>query len=116
LLRLLGGAHVVVGSRLHALILAHRLARPAIAISFDRKVDAHMADFASANLLFDIRSLDVARLSESFDTVVHNSRQLSMELARKVEQCQRPLEDQYDALCALANRSSVRTLDLREER
>jgi polysaccharide pyruvyl transferase WcaK-like protein len=82
----LSACDVVVASRLHGVILSHLAARPVLAISFDRKVDAHLEDFAQGDLRLDIRTVSAASLRTCFDdmlarraTVVQRLRELRTE-------------------------------------
>lgn len=63
---ILAAGDVVVASRLHGVILSHLAARPVLAISFDRKVDAHLEDFGQVDLRLDIRTVSTESLQGRF--------------------------------------------------
>ncbi|WP_092666979.1 polysaccharide pyruvyl transferase family protein [Agrococcus carbonis] len=48
------GARAVVSMRLHACLLAHRLTRPTIGLSYDRKVNAHFAQLGRESWLLPL--------------------------------------------------------------
>jgi polysaccharide pyruvyl transferase WcaK-like protein len=54
LLRTLSGLDAIVTSRLHGIILSHVLGKPAAALSYDRKVRAHMNDMGQEAYCMDI--------------------------------------------------------------
>ncbi len=58
LLSSLRSCHVVIASRLHAVILAHRLACPVVALSFDRKVNAQMSQAGQDAFCMDIHTFE----------------------------------------------------------
>jgi len=51
---------VVITSRLHGIILAHVLGKPAAALSYDRKVREHMKDMGQESYCLDIDSPELA--------------------------------------------------------
>jgi polysaccharide pyruvyl transferase WcaK-like protein len=84
----------VVTSRLHGVILAHVLHRPCVAISFDRKVDAHMEDMGQSRFRLDIRRFDARELSETFARLEGERVEVEGELAERVAAVRGALDDQ----------------------
>jgi polysaccharide pyruvyl transferase WcaK-like protein len=86
---------VVFATRLHGVILAHRLGVPAIAVSYDRKVDAHMALAGQEEYCLPIRGLTSAALVERFERLAGDLRGQRDHLARVVGRFRDDLETQY---------------------
>jgi polysaccharide pyruvyl transferase WcaK-like protein len=101
LLATLAGCGLVVASRLHGVILAHRLGIPTLAISFDRKVDAHMEDVGQSRFCLDIRKVDCAGLLRDFATLESSAAAMRQQLLAYVDARQKPLAKQYDILASL---------------
>lgn len=108
LLDALATCDLVVASRLHGVILAHRLVLPTLAISFDRKVAAHMGDVGHTQFCLDIRRFDRAGLQASFEELTARAGQLSAELQAFLDRAQPPLARQFDRLAELACPQAVR--------
>lgn len=102
LLDALATCNLVVTSRLHGVILAHRLALPTLAISFDRKVEAHMSDVGQSALCVDIRCFDRDGLLALFDALAARAGEVSDELREFLGRVERPLAQQFDRLTELA--------------
>lgn len=62
----LAQADLVVASRLHGVILAHRLAKPVLAVSYDWKVDIHMEHVGEGHSRVHIRELTTRALIDAF--------------------------------------------------
>ena len=97
----LGSCGSVVASRLHGVILAHRLAIPTLAISFDRKVEAHLHLAGQQNFCIDIREVHERSLAEKHETLRAIGPHVHGRLKDFVAQCQPPLEMEHRALVAL---------------
>lgn len=102
LLAVLRRCHIVIASRLHGVILAHLMTIPTLAISFDRKVDAHMADVGHTALCVDIRGLESASLWQKYLRTLDEAPALRQQLTGFIDACQGPLEEQYRVLLTLA--------------
>jgi polysaccharide pyruvyl transferase WcaK-like protein len=101
----LGSCQLVVASRLHGVILAHRLCVPTLAISFDRKVDAHMEQVGQPDFCLDIRRLNKGDVEERFAGMVSKTHVLQAQLCRFVEAAAPALAAQFDALAGLVDTS-----------
>jgi polysaccharide pyruvyl transferase WcaK-like protein len=95
-------ADCVVASRLHGVLMSHLLDKPVLAISFDRKVDAHMESVAQSDYRVDISRFEVAELIERFQDLERNADSVRATVARHVAEFRHALADQYDALLDLA--------------
>jgi polysaccharide pyruvyl transferase WcaK-like protein len=80
LLRLLYHVDIVVSSRLHGLILSFLAKKPAVALSYDRKVEALMADLGQEAYCLDIRSFDEEGLLTAFQSLQLNSSLMASKL------------------------------------
>ena len=86
----------VVASRLHSVILAHLMNLPALAISYDRKVIAHMEDIDQTDFCLDIHKLDLNSLTRTFDSLISNIDNVRSTLAEKTTKFRNSLTTQYD--------------------
>ncbi|HYL26285.1 MAG TPA: polysaccharide pyruvyl transferase CsaB [Candidatus Nitrosotalea sp.] len=101
---ILRGAHVVVGMRLHALILAARYTVPFLAIAYDPKVSSLCEDLQYP--LAPLWSAGERRLSdeaidELVDRLVRERESLAAQLARRRELVQADAERNFDVLAEL---------------
>ncbi len=102
LLNALRSCHVVIASRLHAVILAHRLACPVVALAFDRKVNAQMEQAGQGAFCLDIHTFDKASLLAAFAALDARAALVRGDLATYVERSEADLARQFEALLALA--------------
>jgi polysaccharide pyruvyl transferase WcaK-like protein len=72
LFSLLAEVDVVVASRLHGVILSHVASKPVLAISYDRKVTAHMAQIDQAAFVVPFDGLSAPALHEAFEALLAN--------------------------------------------
>ncbi|HEV2329064.1 MAG TPA: polysaccharide pyruvyl transferase family protein [Verrucomicrobiae bacterium] len=94
----IGGADFVVASRLHGVILSHVIALPVIAISFDPKVDAHMASINQMKYCMDINTFTLDGFVERFEKLKAARRCEQMQLRSAVEDFRRQVDFQYDRI------------------
>jgi polysaccharide pyruvyl transferase WcaK-like protein len=93
----------VISSRLHATLLSHAACKPVVAISFDPKVDTHMAELAQGAYRLDIHDFSLEELSRQFERLLRNQQAIEGGLQTAVARCRRDLQRQYDeVLGALA--------------
>jgi len=88
----------VVASRLHGVILSHRLCLPVLAVSYDRKVDTHMEDVGLSQHTVDIHHLDLSSLVGAFDSLTQESQSIRSTLREANGRYERELRQQYDAV------------------
>jgi len=108
LMELMADCDAVVASRLHGVILAHLAERPVLALSFDRKVDVHMQQYAQEAFRMDIASFAVADARARFDRLMSESAAVAALLRDARLRYGRDLQLQYDALAALVTAKSAR--------
>lgn len=88
----------VVASRLHGVILSHRLCLPVLAVSYDRKVDTHMEDVGLSKHTVDIHDLSLSSLVAAFDALINESQSIRSTLRGVNDRYERELRHQYDAV------------------
>jgi polysaccharide pyruvyl transferase WcaK-like protein len=86
----------VVASRLHGVILSHLLAKPTVAISYDRKVDTHMVDMGMADYCIDIHTLQSTSLINAFTSLMTNGQAIRSRLRASCARQAVALQRQYD--------------------
>lgn len=102
----LGAVDYVIASRLHSTILSFICHKPAIAISFDPKVDSLMNQFNLADYLLRISDFTVDEVINKLGTLERNK----ASVVERIDSCQNAaipaLKSQYDKLAELALVSS----------
>ena len=93
---------VVVASRLHGIILSHLLGKPALAISYDRKVDAHMEAMAQERFCLNLRDYTASELWDGFTWLGAELPTISAAIRSKVMEYRQKLDSQYDLVVRLA--------------
>jgi polysaccharide pyruvyl transferase WcaK-like protein len=109
LMALMAECEAVVASRLHGVILAHLAERPTLALSFDRKVDVHMQQYAQEAFRLDIADFAVDDARARFDRLLNESAAVTAALRDARLRYGRDLQLQYDAMAALVARSAAAT-------
>ncbi|MGA9778100.1 MAG: polysaccharide pyruvyl transferase family protein [Verrucomicrobiia bacterium] len=97
---------MVVASRLHGIILAHLLGKPSLAISYDRKVRAHMEDMAQERFCLKLRDCTLPQLWDAFAALELESPTISAAIRSKVKEYSEKLDQQYDFLLQLAGQTA----------
>jgi polysaccharide pyruvyl transferase WcaK-like protein len=95
-------ADYVVASRLHGVLMSHMLGKPVLAISFDRKVDAHMESMGQTQYCVDIGRFETADLITRFGALEENAPADREEILERVRQFRSALDTQFEALLDLA--------------
>jgi polysaccharide pyruvyl transferase WcaK-like protein len=108
LLAELEGVDGVVASRLHGVILAHLLDKPTLAVSFDRKVAAHMQDMGMERYCLDLHAVDRAALAHTFAQLEQDARSVRAALDDARRAMREALDLQYDAVLHLVVRHHSR--------
>jgi len=98
LLAALESMDVVVASRLHSVILAHLCGVPTVAVSFDRKVDAHMDMAGEGDVCLDIRRIDARTLEAAFRRICATRAGRRRSIAAHVRTWRDALDAQYGAV------------------
>jgi polysaccharide pyruvyl transferase WcaK-like protein len=98
LLQSISGADVVIASRLHGVILSHLIAKPVIAISYDRKVDAHMSEIGQSEYRINIDEFTSETLTERFLALHEVARLESDRVEHAVQRYRDQVGTQFDLL------------------
>jgi polysaccharide pyruvyl transferase WcaK-like protein len=100
----IGQADLVVASRLHGVILSHLVAVPALAISYDPKVDAQMRIAKQEAYCLDINDLTLNRFIERFEALNAARVRESAHLRSLAGLFRQQLDPQYDQILSLGCR------------
>ena len=101
----------VVAVRFHAVVFAHMLNKPVLAISHHPKVKALMNDWGLSEYCVDIRACDPDVLEKRFASLVANRDQIKKRMAEKLVFNERKLEIQFDELFSHQTVPDVNVLD-----
>jgi len=104
LLLQLGETDIVVASRFHNVLLALRLGKPVVAISFHEKVDSLMSAMGMTQFCQDIENVDVDKLIHQLATLEENADSIKRDLDRQSEVYRRHLGEQYEHIFQSAPR------------
>ncbi len=91
-------ADLVVASRLHGVILSHLAGVPTLAISFDPKVNAHMAGVNQTDYCLDIDTFDLKIFAERFERLKAARSAERTRLQSHAQSFRRQLDMQYDRI------------------
>ena len=91
-------ADLIVASRLHGVILAHRLAKPVLAISYDWKVDVQMEQIGEAQNVLDIRELKPTMLIDGFRCLAERRAETEQRLRHKAAEYAQQVSEQFDLI------------------
>jgi polysaccharide pyruvyl transferase WcaK-like protein len=100
-MREVAAARVVIGSRLHAMILALVAGAPVVAISYARKVQRQLEDIGLADQVLDLRTVHVPQLLARVEATLSDEAALRVHIAGKTGEFRRQLDQQFDRLAAL---------------
>lgn len=98
------GAAVVVGSRLHAMILALVAGTPVVAVSYARKVQRQLQDVGLADYLLELRDVQAEALLARIDRVLSEQQGLRTHIRQQSTLFRAQLDGQFDRLAALVPR------------
>lgn len=101
-------ADLIIASRLHGVILSHLNATPALALSYDPKVDVHMNDLGQGKYCLHVDDLQARTVIERFGALVVARQQEAAHLCVMGQIFRERLNEQYDRLLG-AKRSSSAT-------
>jgi polysaccharide pyruvyl transferase WcaK-like protein len=96
LLDQLQGAHIVVASRFHNVLLALMLKKPVVAISFHEKVDSLMSAMGLTRFCQNIERVDISKLIDQFTELEENRDSIKREIERGSEGYRKALDEQYE--------------------
>lgn len=102
LLGALASCQLIVASRLHAVVLSQRLAKPIIAISFDRKVEAQMGLAGLEEFCVDIRQFEHADLLRLLSHLEPRVSEVEAQLRSYLGVATESLQRQFDELVGLS--------------
>jgi polysaccharide pyruvyl transferase WcaK-like protein len=102
LVALLLDVDFLIATRLHSLILGFVAQAPAIAISFDPKVDWVMQDLGQADYLFPIRDFKAEEVVEGIEHLEINGNVVKEEIRTYQQETRSVSARQYDKLAELA--------------
>jgi polysaccharide pyruvyl transferase WcaK-like protein len=91
-------ADLIIASRLHGVILSHLSATPALALSYDPKVDAHMKEIGQMDYCLNVESLTLDMLIERFLMLKDFRQREEDHLRSKIDRFRRLLDLQYDRI------------------
>ncbi len=94
----IGQADLIIASRLHGVILSHLIAIPVLAISFDRKVDAHMKSVKQSGYCLDINALKLDAFIERFEALQAARQREAARLRSAALLFRQALDLQYDKI------------------
>jgi polysaccharide pyruvyl transferase WcaK-like protein len=104
----IAAADITIASRLHGIILSHVSGTPALALSFDPKVDAHMNAIGRNDYCLSIDDFDVYRLIERFTALSADRVEEGVRIRSSASQFRRLLEHQYDRILGAASLTGIR--------
>lgn len=88
----------VVASRFHAIIFSYVMNRPAVGVSYDRKINNAMALVGQGDFALDIRTFTVEQLKEKFIALKNQPESAVALMKEKIGEFRKQLEQQYDAV------------------
>ena len=98
LLRNMSSTDYIVTCRFHGIVFAHLLNIPVIAISYHPKMTGLMEELGLAKYCVDIRSLDVALLTDTFMALMENRCDIKDRMRQRLASYKERLRAQFDEL------------------
>lgn len=95
LLRQLDETDLVISSRFHNLVLALLLNKPVIALSYQAKFDALMAELGLSDYCLPLGTVDVGSLTKLFEQLQNDAERLKPHIRNKIEKFREALDEQY---------------------
>ena len=109
LIRNMSSMDYVIACRYHAVIFAHMLNIPVLAISHHAKVWALMSELGLSKYCVDINGCDANVLAETFKSVVRDREQIKERMAEKLASYREQLARQFDELFPPEGYRNVKT-------
>lgn len=97
-LREMSNCDFIVTSKYHGIIFSHLLKKPAISLSYHRKMDVAMQAVGQSRFNADVERFDFDWLTTSFRTLVAEGRNIKLETAATVDANAAALSQQFDSL------------------
>jgi polysaccharide pyruvyl transferase WcaK-like protein len=94
----LAATDIVVATRFHNVLFALLLNKPVIAISFHHKCASLMSEMTLSEYCHDINRMDADRLIRQFHELENDTEKVRCIIGRRVDECRRALDEQYDLL------------------
>jgi polysaccharide pyruvyl transferase WcaK-like protein len=91
---------IVVASRLHAVLLSQLVCTPTIALSHDRKVDAHLATLGQEALRLNISTFQLPDFQQAFELLGKEGQAIQGQLRATACESGKLLKAQYDHVLA----------------
>jgi polysaccharide pyruvyl transferase WcaK-like protein len=92
----LSGVQAIIASRLHAVLLAHLVGLPVLALSYERKVTVLMASMDHTSYCFPIDEFEPHAVHDRMTDVLANRAQLSRGIVERIATFRQKVEQQYD--------------------
>ena len=96
---------VVVASRLHGVLLSQLAGTPALALSYERKVDVQMELVGQSSFCLNVDRLQLSEFQECFDRLEANLESARQQIQARFAEFRAQLEVQYDAILLPESRS-----------
>lgn len=98
LLTQLAATDLVLTSRFHGVLLAHRIQKPVLALSYHQKIDTLMAAAGQSDYNLPIDNFDVETLRERFHLLTTNLENARAKIVCREEAYRAELEQQYERI------------------
>ena len=102
LIEALSSLTVLVASRLHAILLAYVTGTPAVGLSYDRKVDVVMTEFAQTPWRLDIRTFTPEQVVAAVSGISADGERTRRTIVREAARCREAVDRQYQRVLTLA--------------
>ncbi len=96
-------ADYILASRLHGILISHVLGKPVVAISYDRKVDAHMVNMKQQEYSVDILKMDCESLMKKYRMMESNKANMRSQIEQQNGINRTALGRQYDLVLGNMN-------------
>jgi polysaccharide pyruvyl transferase WcaK-like protein len=96
----LSATDMVVASRFHTVLLSQVIEKPVLALSYQAKIDALMADTGQAEYCVPIGKFDLDELKGRFLALEANCGTIRLQVAERTREYQNALDEQYERIFA----------------
>ncbi len=98
LVKELAGIDYLIASRLHSILLAQQVGKPAVALSYQSKIDKLMEDTGQSAYCFSVGEFDPEQAKQAFLKMEANCEQIKAQLTSRTLEYRTALDEQYDRL------------------